>query len=93
MSDVYGAGGVAVHVGTEVDGVVYDNVYPQGLPLENWLSDYGAGFPAADVWRVGCSESKRSVRFIQFPSDLKGNWYWMTETLMLCGYNFRAYEQ
>ncbi len=30
------------HVGVNVDGVIFDNIHPNGLPLAEWLQDFDA---------------------------------------------------
>jgi len=33
------------HYGVEVDGIVYDNVFPKGFPRNKWLKTYSADVP------------------------------------------------
>nr|WP_259113546.1 papain fold toxin domain-containing protein [Chryseobacterium sp. JUb7] len=33
------------HVGVKVGNIVYDNMFPKGLPYNQWASDLGVGFP------------------------------------------------
>ena len=33
------------HVGVKVGNVVYDNMFPKGLPYSQWINDLGVGFP------------------------------------------------
>ena len=34
----------AIHVGFEINGNVYCNVYPAGLPTEDWINSFAAYF-------------------------------------------------
>lgn len=33
------------HVGVKVGNMVYDNMFPKGMPYNQWLYDLGVGFP------------------------------------------------
>jgi len=33
------------HVGVKVGNIVYDNLFPKGVPYGQWASDLGVGFP------------------------------------------------
>ncbi len=33
------------HVGVKVGNMVYDNMFPKGIPYNQWLYDLGVGFP------------------------------------------------
>lgn len=33
------------HVGIKVGNMVYDNMFPKGIPYNQWLKDLGVGFP------------------------------------------------
>ena len=45
VSDTLGGQLIArngIHVGVEVEGIVYDNIHKMGIPFEQWLKDFHA---------------------------------------------------